>query len=148
MINEATEKVIREQKSKLMLAESIDEIRDIITKAGGEISSEDAEHLWNEIKHMKESRGQEIDDDEMDAVAGGADRDWVKDGCAATCEPGSWCGSNDKCLSWSVTYDNFWKTCPDGTPHKWKYLFPKEIDGLPQYVGVEAKVCKKCGYTC
>ena len=147
MINEATQKAITEQKSKLMLAESIDEIKDIITKAGGEISTEDAEHLWNEIKHVKESRGQEIDDDEMDAVAGGADRDWVKDGCAATCEPGSWCGSNDKCLSWSVTYDNFWKTCPDGTPHEWKYLWGKEAEGLAYYVGVEAKVCKKCGYS-
>ena len=135
MINESTQKAIKEQKSKLMLAESIDEIRDIITKAGGEISTEDAEQLWNELKQMKESLGQEIDDDEMDAVAGGADMDWVKDGCAATCEYESWCSSNDYCISFSVTYDNFWKTCPGGTPHDYRWL------------GLRAGwVCKKCGY--
>ena len=118
MINESTEKVIREQKSKLLLAESTDEIRDIVTKAGGEISAEDAEKLWNEIKHVKESRGQEIDDDEMDAVAGGADMDWAKDGCAATCECDSWCFATDRCDYLYVTYDNFYCTCPDGTEHE------------------------------
>ena len=144
MINEATEKVIREQKSKLMLAESIDEIKDIITKAGGEISSEDAEHLWNEIKHMKESRGQEIDDDEMDAVAGGADRNWIIDGCAATCEHESWCFSNDFCLEFSVTYFNFWTdspTCPDGTPHDFGEVYYIRNTRKHQ----KKRACKKCG---
>ena len=113
MINESTQKAIKEQKSKLMLAESTDEIKDIVTKAGGEISAEDAEQLWNEIKHVKESLGQEIDDDEMDAVAGGADREWLKEGCAATVEPGSWCGSNDYCSLLDVTYDIIpWDYCP------------------------------------
>ena len=71
MINESTEKVIREQKSKLMLAESIDEIKDIVTKAGGEISDEIAGKLFAEIKANNAASGTEIDDDEMDAVAGG-----------------------------------------------------------------------------
>ena len=143
MINESTQKAITEQKSKLMLAESIDEIKDIDTKAGGEISAEDAEQLWNEIKLVKESRGQEIDDDEMDAVAGGADRDWVKDGCAATCEPRSWCGSNDYCMLCSVTYDNFWDTCPGGTPHDYG-----EVYVVKYRKGYRSKrTCKKCGFT-
>ena len=137
MLNEATMKIINENRNKLLLAESTDEIKDIVTKAGGEISAEDAEQLWNEIKHVKESLGQEIDDDEMDAVAGGADMDWAKDGCAATCEWDSWCFSNDKCDYWSVTYDNFYDTCPDGTPHEFRYL--------GQYATKEWK-CKKCGY--
>lgn len=42
--------------------------------------------------------------DELEAVSGGADRDWPKDGCAATVEYDSWCGSNDYCNRWDVTY--------------------------------------------
>ena len=53
-----------------------------------------------------EQRETDLSGDELEAVSGGADRDWTKDGCAATVEPGSWCRSNDKCSWFSVTYDN------------------------------------------
>ena len=82
MFNEVTKKLLTNLRPKLMLAESADEINNIITNAGGEISTEDAEQIWNEIKLAKESLGQGIDDDEMDAVAGGADKDgicWICD---------------------------------------------------------------------
>ncbi|MBQ4254778.1 MAG: hypothetical protein II721_02110 [Bacilli bacterium] len=25
--------------------------------------------------------------------------------------------SNDYCMAWETTYDNFWATCPDGHEH-------------------------------
>ena len=43
--------------------------------------------------------------DELEAVGGGMeDRDFVEEGCAATVEPHSWCGSNDWCFLFSVVY--------------------------------------------
>ncbi len=71
-MNEATKKALTEQKDKLLLAESVDEISKMITAAGGEISAEDAEKLLAEIKRSKPASGTEIDDDAMDAVAGGS----------------------------------------------------------------------------
>ena len=49
---------------------------------------------------------QELSPDEMEAASGGEERDWLTDGCAATVEPGSWCGSNDKCHRWDVIYEH------------------------------------------
>ena len=71
-MNEATKKALTEQKDKLLLAESADEIKDIVTKAGGEITAEDAEHIMTEIKRTNAPSGTDIDDDEMDTVAGGS----------------------------------------------------------------------------
>ncbi len=75
-MNEQTMNIVKQLKDKLMLAESTDEIRDIITKAGGEITAEDAEHIMTEIKRTNAPSGTDIDDDEMDAVAGGLDWCW------------------------------------------------------------------------
>ena len=132
MFNKANQKLLTDLRPRLMLAESAEEVKEIIRKAGGEISADDAEHLYDEVRLHNESNGKEIDDDEMDAVAGGADMDWINDGCAATCEPGSWCGSNDMCICFSVTYDRFFGFCPDGTKH----IPERKPDG---------EYCTKCG---
>lgn len=76
--------------------------------------------VWNEIEKHSSTQSEKLDLDELEAVSGGADRDWKKDGCAATSEPNGWCWSNDQCLIWDVTYDNFWVCCPDGHEHVWK----------------------------
>ena len=78
----------------------------------------------------RSNNAEKLDLDELDVVSGGADRDWVCDGCAATCETNSWCWSSDRCVIWDVTYDNFWATCPDGHAHKFD----------------EHRQCIKCGY--
>jgi hypothetical protein len=88
-MNEQTMNIVKQLKDKLMLAESTDEIRDIITKAGGEITAEDAEHIMTEIKRTNAPSGTDIDDDEMDAVAGGLE----------------WCSEAFTCLLFS-----FWGT--------------------------------------
>lgn len=60
-----------------------------------------------------------VDDDEQEAVSGGADRDWIKDGCSASMEEHSRCGSDDKCIWIDVTYSNY-DHCPKGGNHEWK----------------------------
>ena len=63
-----------------------------------------AGQIWNEISSHRKDK--ELSLDELEAVSGGADRDWLTSGCAATVEPGSWCDSNDMCHVWDVTYDH------------------------------------------
>ena len=70
-MNEQTMKILENLKDKLMLAESADEIKDIITKAGGEVPDEFAEKMFAEIRSKNIASGMDIDDDEMDAAAGG-----------------------------------------------------------------------------
>ena len=89
----------------------------------------DADRIWEEIENHRSGQSEKLDLAELDAVSGGADRDWRRDGCAATCEAGSWCGSNDYCMIWDVTYDNFWACCPDGHEHVY-----------------QNRVCVRCGY--
>ena len=90
----------KEQKDRLAQAESIDDVRRILQEYQQDPSL--AEPLWEEIVHFS----QKLSTEELEAVTGGADRDYIKDGCAATVEAGSWCRSNDYCKAWSVTYDN------------------------------------------
>ena len=112
-------------KAKLATANSLEEVRTIL----GDDSGVNAEQLWKEIENHRSSRSEKLDLGELDAVSGGADRDWQKEGCAATAEPASWCWSNDQCLVFDVTYDNFWVTCPDGHEHVFKNY-----------------ICQRCGF--
>ena len=110
---------------RLKSAQNLAEVKEIL-QDHPEIN---AEQVWREIEKHRSGQSEKLDLNELDAVSGGADRDWVKDGCAATCEPLSWCGSNDYCMIWDVTYDNFWAKCPDGHDHVW-----------------QDDVCTRCGF--
>ena len=112
-------------REQLNHATSVEEVQEII-KDHPELN---AEEVWQEKQRHASARSEKLDLDELDSVSGGSDRDWKKDGCAATCEYGSWCGSNDYCHIWDVTYDNFWACCPDGHDHVF-------VDG----------VCTRCGH--
>ena len=92
-----------ELKKKTLAAASAEEIMEIMKAAGEEITAEAAAQLFEKAQAKK--TGKELSLDEMEAVSGGADRNWVTDGCAATVEYGSRCWSNDKCVNWDVTYD-------------------------------------------
>ena len=115
----------KELREKLNNAKSFEEVKEIV-KDHPEL---DATNIWKEVERHHSMKSERLDLEELDAVSGGSDRDWKKDGCAATCEYGSWCGSNDYCHIWDVTYDNFWVCCPDGQPHNY-------VDG----------VCTRCGH--
>ena len=119
-----------ETRAKLENAKNIEEVKAILAEAGTAYTPEEADHILHEIERRKQDGKRKLDQAEMDAVAGGADRNWAKDGCAATCEWGSWCGSNDYCYLFSVTYDDYYITCPDGHQHEFK-----------------DKVCQRCGYS-
>jgi hypothetical protein len=117
-------------RTKLINATDIEEVKAVLSEMQIDHTQEIAEHILQEFKRRRTEGKRKLDLDEMDAVAGGADRNWAKDGCAATCEWGSWCGSNDYCYLFSVTYDDYYITCPDGHQHEFK-----------------DKVCQRCGYS-
>ena len=114
-----------ELKERLGQVHSLEEAKEILADR----PDLDAKRIYGEIENHRSNRNERLDLEELDAVSGGADRDWKKDGCAATCEPASWCGTNDQCLIFDVTYDNFWVCCPDGHDHVFK-----------------SHVCQRCGF--
>lgn len=93
-----------ELKSRLLKAENAGQVADLLKEAGQKTSAEDAEWIWQELTNHKTDA--ELSLAELESVSGGADRDWLTDGCAATVEPNSWCESNDACWYWDVTYDH------------------------------------------
>ncbi len=105
--------ITKELKAKLLAAKSAEEAAALVKSNGQEITSEDAAHLWEEISRHRNQDGSELSTDELEAVSGGSDRDWLSDGCAATVDPDSWCWSDDYCTFIDVTYDNPpAKVCP------------------------------------
>ena len=115
-----------ELERRLMNAESLEDVEALLSDR----SDIDPKRAWEEVENHRSGSAEKLDLQELDAVSGGADRDWVKDGCAATCEVGSWCWSNDQCQIWDVTYSNFWAKCPDGHEHEYNIF----------------TVCKRCGH--
>ena len=112
-------------RERLIHSDSLEEAKELLSGR----PDLDAERIWQEIEKHRSGKNEKLDLDELDSVSGGADRDWKRDGCAATCEENSWCWSNDKCEIWDVTYDNFFVCCPDGHDHV--------------FVG---DVCTRCGH--
>ncbi len=104
-----------ELKAKLLNAKNAEEAAALLKADGQEITPEDAARLWEEISRMREKDGKELSLDELEAISGGEDRDWLVDGCAATVEadPGL-CWTNDACILVEVYYYNkpYKKTCP------------------------------------
>ena len=128
----------QELRGKLIRAKDIEEVRAIL---GPETAEEEIKQVWREIEAHRPAEGLDaVDDDELAAVSGGADRDWEKEGCSATVEIDSWCGSDDTCFWFDVTYTNFENMCTYGHyGHDWVYV---------GYVkGHKAKRCKRCGKT-
>lgn len=112
--------------------------------------------LWNKIQKLRPADGLEsVDDDELAAVNGGFDpfyifkkpfadpeRDFEKNGCAATVEYGSWCGSNDLCGTYEVTYTNTENMCAYGSKgHDWGEPRITYEQNKPYFISS----CKKCG---
>ena len=107
----------QELRGKLLSAGSIEEVRALL---GPETAEEEIQQTGREIEAHRPADGLEaVDDDELNAVSGGFDRDYGAEGCAATVEEGSWCSENDKCYYWDVTYGNY-DPCPKGGNHDWK----------------------------
>lgn len=91
---------------ELMGAESIQQVRDILSRNGQELAEEEVDRIWQEIDKHRVDYSREMSSDEFESVAGGS-RDHTAEGCAATCEMTSWCWSNDYCVLFSVIYSNW-----------------------------------------
>ena len=103
-------KITKDLKAKLLAAQSEEELAALVKADGQEITAEDAARLLEEIEKQHEQEGKELSLDELGAVAGGAirNRDYLKEGCAATVEPHSRCwGTDGGCLAINIDYSNW-----------------------------------------
>ena len=130
-----------ELKSRLRKAQTAEEAYALLKRSGADAPL--AEQIWKEL--CAHRGDEELSLDELEAVAGGADRNWVTDGCAATVEPGSRCGSNDACWKWDVTYDNEPTTMVCPVCGKYLYLEETEFSSRPSDDVAHYRCV--CGYT-
>ena len=66
-----------ELKAKLLAAQSEEEAAELVKADGQEITAEESAQLWEEISCMREKDGKELSLDELEAIGGGEDRDWL-----------------------------------------------------------------------
>ena len=130
----------QELRIRLIRAKDKEEVRAIL---GPETAQEVIDQAWREIEARLPADGLEaVDDDELEAVAGGGERrNWEEKGCADTVSFWSWCASNDMCAEWSIVYYRF-DPCDDGDKHDWKFLYDGWLPDLGNYRKYE---CQKCG---
>ena len=93
-----------ELEKKAIEAASAEEVMEIVRAAGEEITAEEAASFFKAVQERKADK--ELSLDALEAVAGGEDRDWLRDGCAATVEAGSDCYGTDMCGLFPVTYEH------------------------------------------
>lgn len=127
-----------EVEKELVNAKSVDEVKTILSENNVTISDEEAKELFKKIEEKEDIFTKEVSVDELEAVSGGADRDYRKQGCAATVEYNSFCWSNDRCTFVSVTYDNGpTRKCP--VCGAGMYVLSEEM------TGDQILKCPKCG---
>lgn len=128
--------ITKELKEKLLNADSEEEVKSLL----GGSTEEKASEIWQEIEAYHGAMGLEkVDDDELEAVSGGEDRDWLKEGCSSSAKVGELCFRNDSCSLWTIIYSNF-DPCPSGGIHEWveEKRFYEDAHQFIQYR------CKKC----
>ena len=60
-----------ELKTKLLVAQGVNEVTELLKANGREITAEETETLWEEIEHMREAEDRKLSKDELDAVSAG-----------------------------------------------------------------------------
>ena len=131
--------ITKELKKKLLGADSQEEVKALL---GDEVTEEDVTKVWKEIEaHKAAPELEKVDDDELEAISGGADRDYLKDGCLSTTD-NDWCWVSDNCLKNWTTYSNF-EPCPKGGDHAWQKIVLINWELNSQRVFFECKKCHK-----
>ena len=133
-------KLTDELKATLRSAKSEKEAAALLKDAG--VDEPLAGRLWNELSRSREEK--ELDIDELETVSGGADRDWLKEGCAATVEAGSWCGTNDKCVWIDVQYDHV--PVKDTCPQCGGQMYLDRTEVVRKGEAYDYCKCLRCGY--
>ena len=129
--------ITKELKEKLLKANSEEEVKALL---GDAVKEEDVTKIWKEIEaHKADPDLKKVDDDELEAVSGGADRDYLKDGCSSSTNASS-CWSNDTCVRFWITYSNY-DPCPNGGNHEWVKYVRKGLFGEWNGTFME---CRKC----
>ena len=102
-------KLSKELYSKLLLADSQEEVTELLKANGREDLP--AQEVWEQVQQRRAQDGMELSLDELEDVAGG--RDWMQEGCAATVEEGSDCwGTDGGCDLCNIEYTNLpTRTC-------------------------------------
>ena len=130
-----------ELKPKLLQAKSAEEVAGLLKNAGMDESK--AAQLLKEIQKGWEQDGKELSLDELETVSGGADRDWLKEGCAATVEAGSWCGTNDSCVWIDVQYDH--PPVKDLCPQCGGQMYMDQVEYESKGNAYYYRKCLRCG---
>ena len=131
-----------ELKSRLRKARSAEEACALLKEEGADAPL--AERIWNEISAGREDK--QLSLDELEAVSGGdskKDRDWLKDGCAATVEPNSDCWGTDYCHKWPVTYEH--RPVADPCPQCGGPMYYSWTEVESRFVGYYHYLCVNCG---
>ena len=133
--------ISKDLEEKIKTAHNVEEAAALLRPSG--VDATLAAKIWNELSAHRDDK--QLSLNELEAISGGANRDWVKDGCAATVEPGSHCGSNDWCWKWDVTYDHnptsvVCPMCGSYLYVEWTNFATNPNDDVTHYR------CKNCGY--
>ena len=95
-------KISKELYSKLLLADSQEEVTELLKANGRE--DVPAQEVWEKVQQRRTQDGVERSLEELEDVAGG--RNWWTEGCAATVEPGSDCwGTDGGCYAINLDYE-------------------------------------------
>lgn len=130
-------------KAKLPAAQSAEKAAALVKADGQELTLRDAAQLLKEIQKGWEQDGKELSLDELETVSGGADRDWLKEGCAATVEAGSWCGTNDSCVWIDVQYDH--PPVKDPCPQCGGQMYMDRVEYESKGNAYYYRKCLRCG---
>ena len=132
----------QELRRKLIRAKDIEEVRAIL---GPETTQEEIDQVWREIEaHRPTNILEEVDDDELEAVSGGADRDWEEQDCSSTTKE-EFCWMDDWCDWVIIGYTNY-NPCDKGGHHEWYLAGSRRI---VQAFGLiimqqDTHECRKC----
>ena len=141
----------KEFESKLLKANSVEDVMAIMKEAGVETSAEEVQKTFEKVKERNEADGKELSLDELDAVAGGVThRNWIEEGCAATVEPGSDCwGTDGGCTFVNINYgvaEPVDHACPFcGAPYTVQRSYSTNAGGGKGYY-YKCRVCGKSSY--
>ncbi len=132
---------MNELRAKLSIAKDIEEVKAMLGEVGEAVLAEYAERIWEEIEFHRSGEKRKLDKNELDAVTGGYNRNWIDDGCAATCEKTGLFWLNDLCYAFSVTYDESHSACINGGRHDYRFVGVNSFNNVTK----RKYKCSVCG---